>query len=94
MAVKKNVSAGRDEIVRLNRIAGQLKGIRAMIDDQRDIPDILTQLRAVRAAVKGMEINLLTKLLHSYAEKAFTGKAERNEKIDELIVLLRRYGEN
>ena len=49
-----------DKIKRLNRIAGQVEGIKKMVEDERGNTEVLTQLRAVRAAVKGMEIALLT----------------------------------
>ena len=41
-----------ENIPRLNRIAGQIEGIKKMIEDGRYCPDILSQLRAVRSAVK------------------------------------------
>ena len=52
---------------RLNRISGQIEGIKKMISDKRETTEVLTQLRAVRAAVKGMETALLTDLLDGKA---------------------------
>lgn len=75
---------------RLNRISGQIEGIKKMISDKRETTDVLTQLRAVRAAVKGMETALLTDLLHGKAKKL--SAARRDEQIEELVALLRRYG--
>lgn len=80
-----------EQLTRLNRVSGQIEGIKKMISDKRETTEILTQLRAVRAAVKGMETALLTDLLHNKAKKL--SSAKREEQIDELLTLLRRYGE-
>ena len=52
-----------ENIPRLNRIAGQIEGIKKMIEDGRYCPEIISQLRAVRAAVKAVESNILQKHL-------------------------------
>ena len=53
----------KENLSRLNRIAGQIEGIKKMIEDGRDCPDIISQLRAVRSAVKSVESNILEKHL-------------------------------
>ena len=56
-----------ENIPRLNRIAGQIEGIKKMIADGRYCPEIISQLRAVRSAVKAVESNILQKhLQHSF----------------------------
>ncbi len=47
------------ELKRLNRVAGQIEGVRAMIEEQRYCPEILTQLRAARAALRALETAIL-----------------------------------
>ena len=37
-------------IPRINKITGQLNGIKRMIEDQRYCPDIISQLKAVSSA--------------------------------------------
>ena len=39
-------------IKRLNRIEGQVKGIQKMVDEERYCIDILTQISAIRSAIK------------------------------------------
>ena len=41
-------------VVRMNRIEGQLRGIRKMIDDEKPCMDILNQIASVQAALKGL----------------------------------------
>ena len=38
-------------IDRLSRIEGHIRGIKKMVDEDRDCPDLLHQLAAVRAAI-------------------------------------------
>ena len=55
----------RDEIrerlqKRLSRVAGQISGVRKMVDEDRYCVDILTQLAAVRSALDAIGVQLLT----------------------------------
>ena len=45
---------------RLNRIAGQVAGIQRMVQEDRYCVDILTQIAAVRSALDGLGVELLT----------------------------------
>ncbi|WP_421937419.1 metal-sensitive transcriptional regulator [Phenylobacterium sp.] len=77
---------------RLNRIEGQVRGIARMVEQDRYCIDILTQLHAVRAAVRRVETELLKSHLgHSVAEAMTTGDvAERERKTAELVELMDR----
>ena len=44
---------------RLNRIAGQVKGVAKMVEEDRYCIDILTQIQAIRAALSKVETELL-----------------------------------
>ena len=83
----------RDNIPRLNRIAGQIEGIKKMIEDGRYCPEIISQLRAVRAAVKSVEGNILQKHLQSCVAQSFANPEERDKKIAELKALFDRFDE-
>jgi DNA-binding FrmR family transcriptional regulator len=42
----------RDKLIkRLQRIEGQVRGVRRMLEEERDCADIVTQLAAIRGAV-------------------------------------------
>jgi DNA-binding FrmR family transcriptional regulator len=79
-------------ITRLNRIEGQVRGISKMVADGRYCIDILTQLRAVRAALTKVEGAILQEHLGKCIEGAITsGDAEdQRAKVNELIQLLER----
>lgn len=79
------------ELPRLNRISGQIEGIKRMIDDRRYCPDILTQLRAIRSAVRAVESNILNLHLQTCVMQCFDSEEERNEKIMEIKKLFDRF---
>lgn len=88
------ISANPDhccELGRVNRIIGQLEGIKKMIGEGRYCPDILIQLRAVRSAVKAVQGNILKKHLQHCVAKSFASEAERDAKIEELKELFDRF---
>ena len=81
-----------DEYTRLNRLAGQVDGIKRMIEERRYCPDIITQLRSVQSAAKAIEANILRRHLDACIREAFAGtdEADQQSKIDEVITLFRR----
>ncbi len=85
----------RDQLSRLNRIGGQVEGIKRMIEEQRYCPDILIQLRAIRAALQTVEGHLLHRHLNQCVADAFRNGDDttREKKIAELQELYRRFGE-
>lgn len=81
------------EISRLNRIIGQLEGVKKMIEEQRYCPDILTQLRAASSATKSLEASILEAHLGSCVAEAFESGniGDQQKKVGELIALFKRY---
>jgi DNA-binding FrmR family transcriptional regulator len=79
-------------INRLSRIEGQVRGVSKMIEDDRYCIDVLTQIRAVRAALVRVETNLLKEHVNHCIEDAIvSGNAsEQRKKASELIELLGR----
>ena len=77
---------------RLNKIKGQLNGIKKMIEEQRYCPEIITQLKAVSSACQSLEIIMLEKHLESCVMEAFQSKDKNAQakKIKELSLLYKR----
>jgi DNA-binding FrmR family transcriptional regulator len=75
---------------RLRRIEGQVRGVARMVEDDRYCIDVLTQLRALRAAVSKVETELLKGHLDHCIEDAIISgdAAEQRKKASELIMLL------
>lgn len=74
-----------DQVARLKRIAGQVSGIMRMIEEERYCMDILIQLRAVRAALKKVEGNILRKHMQHCVAQAMGESAIAQEKVEELL---------
>ena len=56
----RNLTEERDLLKRLNRIEGQVRGIKAMVEDERYCVDILNQVSAVQAALNSFSRVLLS----------------------------------
>jgi DNA-binding FrmR family transcriptional regulator len=87
------VPTSKDKLAnRLNRVEGQIRGIRKMIAEDRYCIDVLTQLRAVRAALARVETVMLQDHLGHCIESAIVNGdvAEQRAKAAEIIELLER----
>ena len=80
------------ELHRINRISGQLEGVKRMVSTREYCPKIVTQIQAIRAALKSLEAVVLEKHLNMCVKNALTSKdkGEANEKMAELMELFRR----
>ncbi len=77
---------------RLSRIEGQVRGLSRMVDDDRYCIDIVTQVAAVRAALRRVEEEILRDHVVHCVEHAITSgnKADQRRKIDELLAVVSR----
>lgn len=75
-------------INRLNRIEGQVRGIRGMVEKSAYCVDILTQVAAARAALDAFNRELLASHIKSCVAEDI--KAGGEEKTDELIAILQK----
>ena len=75
-------------IHRLNRIEGQIRGIKGMVETNAYCPDILIQSAAVNAAINALNKELLANHIRTcVADDIRNGK---DESIDELVVTLQK----
>jgi len=72
---------------RLNRIEGQVRGIARMVEDDRYCIDIVTQITAVRAALRRVQDEILRDhVAHCVSHAIASGdKADQRRKIAELM---------
>ncbi|MFG0284548.1 MAG: metal-sensitive transcriptional regulator [Phycisphaerales bacterium JB039] len=79
----------RQNLARLRRIEGQVRGIAQMVEDDRYCVDILTQIAAVQQALRGVGRELLRHhLKHCVHHAAHQGPEALDAASDELIELL------
>ncbi|WP_241520127.1 metal-sensitive transcriptional regulator [Bifidobacterium catulorum] len=78
-------------IARLNRIEGQIRGIRQMASNGKYCIDILTQIAAANSALKSVALLLLDDHLnHCVRQAAAEGGDVADEKLDEASAAIRR----
>ena len=77
---------------RLGRLEGQIRGIAGMVEADRYCIDIVTQISAVRAALRRVEEEVLKDHVSHCVEHAITSgnKADQREKISELMAVIGR----
>jgi DNA-binding FrmR family transcriptional regulator len=88
MEAKAKASALR----RLKRIEGQVRGLARMVETDRYCIDIVTQISAVRAALRAVEEEILSDHVANCVERAISSgnKAEQRRKVAELMDVLSR----
>ena len=77
---------------RLNRIEGQVRGLSRMVEEDRYCIDIVTQISAVRAALRRAEEEVLRDHVGHCVEHAIASgdKKDQRKKIAEIIEVLGR----
>ncbi len=75
---------------RLKRVEGQVRGIARMVDEERYCIDILTQIRAVQAALRSVEDIVLKDHVEHCVEGAIaSGNGDdQRRKVQELLTVL------
>ena len=78
----------KDLLNRLNRIEGQIRGIKSMVEEERYCVDILTQVSAVQAALNSFNKVLLSSHIKScVVEQIQDGNLEA---VDELCMTIQK----
>ena len=90
--MKRNSKAST--LKRLNRIAGQVRGLARMVEDDHYCIDIVTQIGAVRAALRRAEEEILRDhVAHCVAHAIASGdKIDQRRKVAELMDVMGRAG--
>ena len=88
--MRKDIKASASK--RFNRIEGQIRGIGRMVEEDRYCIDVVTQIAAVRAALRRAEEEILHDHIATCVEHAVASgdKGQQRKKIAELIDVLSR----
>lgn len=78
----------KDLITRLNRIEGQVRGVRTMVEEDRYCVDIVTQVSAIQSALNGFNKELLARHIKTCVSDDI--QAGNEEAVDELCDLLKK----
>jgi CsoR family transcriptional regulator, copper-sensing transcriptional repressor len=87
-----NRQSKASNVKRLSRIEGQVRGLARMLEEDRYCIDIVTQISAVRAALRRVEEEVLREHISHCVEHAIVSgnAAEQRRKIAELMDVLSR----
>jgi len=82
-----------EELSRLKKIEGQIRGVQKMIEEKKYCIDILNQLSAVVGAIMRVEENILTRHLTGCVRQSFSAgnREDEEQKIEEIIGVLRKF---
>lgn len=77
---------------RLARIAGQVNGIKRMVEEEKYCIDIVTQIQAARSALRSVEMQIIQKHMQHCVSNAFQSgkKKEADEKMEELLRVMKK----
>ena len=78
----------KNMIHRLNRIEGQIRGLKSMVEEDRYCVDILTQVTAVQSALNSFSKCLLSEHIKSCVVENI--KAGNDEVVDELCSTIQK----
>ena len=78
----------KDLIHRLNRIEGQIRGIKGMVEKDCYCPDIITQVAAANAALNSFNKVLLAQHIRTCVADGI--RNGEDDKVDELVTMLQK----
>jgi DNA-binding FrmR family transcriptional regulator len=79
-------------VTRLNRIEGQIRGIRRMVQEPRLCVDILQQLSAAEAALNRISLAVLKFHVERCVPDGITqGEPEKSKRLSELVDIFDRF---
>ena len=88
------IEAGDKEKLRhrLNRIEGQVRGVKRMVDEEAYCVDVLTQISSVVSALEKVgSLVLKDHVQHCVRESIEHGGSDADEKIEELMAAVERF---
>ena len=85
----RQASEATELIHRLNRIEGQIRGIRSMVENDAYCVDILTQVSAAGAALTAFSRELLNSHVRACVVQDIRGGGE--DKVEELLKVIKKF---
>ena len=76
---------------RISRIEGQVRGLRKMVQEDRDCFDVLKQVAAIGGAARGLGMVMLDDHLKGCVAEAIRGKGRHEQLIDQVIDVFNRF---
>lgn len=78
-------------IARINRIEGQIRGLRKMVEDDRDCLQVLKQIAAAGGALRSLGAVLLEDHLRGCVSKAIQTHDHESETISQVVEIFNKF---
>lgn len=79
-------------ITRINRIEGQIRGLKKMVEDDRDCLQVLKQVAAAEGALRSLGAIVLEDHLKGCVTKAILARDHDSELISEVMDIFGKFG--
>jgi DNA-binding FrmR family transcriptional regulator len=91
--MQNNRTVHRDQLARLSRIEGQVRGIKRMIEEKRYCVDVLLQLKSAINALCKVRDGVFHHHLESCVHDSLAGddRLDKERKIEEILELIDRF---
>lgn len=76
---------------RINRIEGQVRGLRRMVEEDRDCLDTLKQIAAASGAIRSLGMVILENHLKGCVSEAIRDKGSNEELIHQVIDIFNKF---
>ena len=76
---------------RLNRIEGQIRGLKKMVETDRDCMDVLKQIAASQGAIRSLGIVILEEHLKGCVTGAIRGDRENSDLIHQVVEIFNKF---
>ncbi|HOC68694.1 MAG TPA: metal-sensitive transcriptional regulator [Candidatus Hydrogenedentes bacterium] len=91
--MKRAATTPRDAVLtRLNRIEGQVRGIKKMVENSRPCVDVLRQMAATDSALRSVAKLIITEHMDSCFEETMKDSETRKQFLAELLESFGRFG--
>ena len=87
--LRRDAEAKRPLVQRLNRIEGQIRGLRSMIEEDRYCLDEIQQISALTAALREVALMIISEHVTAGVEIAAEGGADKETALADMIRVLR-----
>lgn len=90
--MKGHTTTHSENLARLSRIEGQIKGVKRMIEEGEYCIDIITQVQAARAALQSVNKTILEKHLKHCVAAALEEQSavDIDQKLEEIMTVIKR----
>ena len=78
-------------IARINRIEGQIRGLKKMVEEDRDCLHVLKQIAAAGGALKSLGAGILEDHLKGCVTKAIVSHDHESELIEEVVEIFKKF---